>query len=127
MKKILSITAIAILSMTTSLFAKCDKCGECKGEDAKAKLEKKFAEFDTDKDGKLSLEEFHALAQACASKCDGGKCEKSKCADGKCEKSKCADGKCETSKCKTDKCEDGKCSTKEMKATPETTEPAKTE
>ena len=69
MKKKLKLITALLLGMTATAFA---DCGKCEGGDCTEKLEAKFAEYDADKDGKLTVAEFKALVESCGKK---------KCAD----------------------------------------------
>lgn len=69
MKKKLTLITALLFGMTASAFADCGKCKDnCKDKDCSEALEAKFAEFDADKDGKLTLVEFKALAESCKKK-----------------------------------------------------------
>lgn len=75
MKKTISLIAFSLVTLTGSAFADCGGC-EKKGDKSKCepsaeKIKEMFTTADKDKDGKLSMEEFEALAtsKSCCGEC----------------------------------------------------------
>lgn len=87
MKKLLLLMA-ATISFPLSLSAHCGSCDgdkKCdKSAECEVKIEDSFKKYDADKDGKLSLEEFKALATDYLKECDTKKCDTKKCDTEKC-------------------------------------------